>query len=108
MLDTIRTILLDFREAALETGVPRHLRIEAVPGKATVCTGVRRSGKSTDLFQIMQRLVDSGVARENILYLNFFDDRLHNLHRADLGTIMHAYYSLFPEKKSPSSIPSIV
>ena len=104
MLDTIRTILLDFREAALETGVPRHFRVEAVPGKATVCIGVRRSGKSTYLFQIMQRLLDTGVPHENILYLNFFDDRLHNLHRAGLGTITQAYYSLYPEKKNAETV----
>ncbi|MFH0810984.1 MAG: AAA family ATPase, partial [Pseudomonadota bacterium] len=59
--------------------MPRRLRIETVHGKATVCIGVRRSGKSTYMFQVIQRLMDGGVPRQNILYLNFFDDRLHNL-----------------------------
>ena len=79
MIETIKSIILDFQELSLETGVPRRLRIEVVPGKATVCIGVRRSGKSTYLYQVIQRLLDDGVPRENILYLNFFDDRLHNL-----------------------------
>ena len=77
----------------------RRLRIEAVRGKAAVCIGVRRGGKSTYLFQIIQRLLDDGVSRQNILYLNFFDDRLHNLRQDNLGLIAEAYYSIYPEKK---------
>ena len=104
MIETIRSIILDFQEVRLETGVPRRLRIETVRGKAAVCIGVRRSGKSTCLFQIIQRLKDSGVPRENILYLNFFDDRLHNLRQDNLGMITEAYYSLYPEKKNTETV----
>ena len=98
MIETIKSIILDFQESRLETGVPRRLRIETVPGKAAVCIGVRRSGKSTYLFQVIQRLLASGVSRQNILYLNFFDDRLHNLRQDNLGLTAEAYYSIYPEK----------
>jgi hypothetical protein len=104
MLDAIRSIILDFQEARSETGVPRRLRIETVRGKAAVCIGVRRSGKSTYLFQVIQRLLDGGVPRQNILYLNFFDDRLHNLRRDNLGLITEAYYSIYPEKKNAETV----
>jgi len=40
----------------------------------------------------IERLLSSGVPRENILYLNFFDDRLHNLRQDNLGLIAEAYY----------------
>ena len=104
MIDTIKSIILDFQEVSLETGVPRRLRVEAVPGKATVCIGVRRCGKSTYLFQVIQRLLDDGVPHENILYLNFFDDRLHNLRQEGIGLITEAYYSLYPEKKNTETV----
>ncbi|MEW5981356.1 MAG: ATP-binding protein [Acidobacteriota bacterium] len=104
VIESIKSIILDFQEAPLETGVPRRLRIEAVRGKAAVCIGVRRSGKSTYVFQIIQRLVDSGVPRQSILYLNFFDDRLHNLRQGDLGLIAEAYYSMYPEKKHTETV----
>jgi len=104
MIETIKAIILDFQEVELATGVPRRLKIEAVPGKATVCIGVRRSGKSTYLFQVIKRLLDDGVLRENILYLNFFDDRLHNLQQEGLGLITEAYYSLYPEKKNVETV----
>jgi len=104
MIDTIKSIILDFQEAPLETGVPRRLHVESVRGKATVCIGVRRSGKSTYLFQVIQGLLDGGVARQNILYLNFFDDRLHNLRHENLGQIAEAYYSIYPEKKGEETV----
>jgi predicted AAA+ superfamily ATPase len=104
MIEMLQSIILDFQEARLETGVPRHLRIETVNGKAAVCIGVRRSGKSTYMFQVIQRLLSGGVSRENILYLNFFDDRLHNLRQEGLGQITEAYYSLYPEKKNTEKV----
>ena len=99
MIETIKSIILDFQETRLETGVPRRLRIEAVHGKAAVCIGVRRSGKSTYMFQVIQRLLDGGVPRQNILYLNFFDDRLHNLRQDNLGLIAGLLLHLPGEEK---------
>ncbi len=104
MKTIIQSILLDFQEAPLETGISRRLYIEPVHGKAAVCIGVRRSGKSTCLFQIIQRLQDSGVSRQNILYLNFFDDRLHDLRSDNLGLITEAYYAIYPEKKNTETV----
>ncbi len=104
MLETIKSIILDFQETNLETGVPRRLQIETVHGKAAVCIGVRRSGKSTYLFQVIQRLIENGVSRQNILYLNFFDDRLHDLRQDNLGLITEGYYSIFPKKKNSETV----
>lgn len=104
MLEQIKSILLDFQEMPLTTGVPRRLKVEPVSGKASICIGVRRSGKSTYLNQKMQHLVDSGVSRQNILYLNFFDDRLSPLAEMGPGLVLEAYFSLFPEKKGTEKI----
>jgi len=104
MLETLKAMILDTQETPIETGVPRHFSLRAVPGKAAVCIGVRRSGKSTYLFQIIRRLLDAKVPRQNILYLNFFDDRLHGLQRDGLGQVAEAYYSLYPEKKNTETI----
>ena len=103
-LDTLKSLILDYQEMELATGVPRRLRIETVPGKATVCIGVRRSGKSTYLYQLIARLLEQGVPRQNILYLNFFDDRLHHLRRGGLGLVTDAYFSLYPEKKDVETV----
>lgn len=95
---------MDFQELNLETGVLRELKISHVKGKATICIGVRRSGKSTLMFQYIEKLLGEGVSRQNIVHLNFFDDRLHNLQRENLGAILEAYYSLYPEKKNAETV----
>lgn len=104
MIDVLKEIILDFQALELPTGVPRRVDVVSVPGKATVCVGVRRSGKSTFLFQLMQRLQNAGVPRQNILYLNFFDDRLHTLQHEGLGVILEAYFGLYPEKKNAEKV----
>ena len=104
MPDVLRDIILDFREAALPTGVPRRVDLTPVPGKAAVCIGPRRAGKSTFLFQRVQKLLDRGVPRDNVLYLNFFDDRLRHLRRDGLGSVPDAYFSLHPEKKNAETV----
>jgi len=104
MIDTLKEMILDFQVADWPTGVPRRLEVTPLPGKAMVCVGVRRGGKSTFMFQLMQGLIDSGVSRQNILYLNFFDDRLHELQHEKLGAILEAYYMLYPEKKQEEKV----
>lgn len=104
MIEIIKILLLDFLEMPLKTGIPRRVDIQTIPNKATVCMGVRRCGKSTFMFQIIEHLIQKGVPRENILYLNFFDDRLHDLQHEKLGIILEAYYSLYPEKKNNEKV----
>ncbi len=104
MLAVLREIILDHQQTDFDTGIPRHLRVETLPGKATICIGVRRCGKSTYLFQRMRHLQDAGVPRENMLYLNFFDDRLHPLRHEGLNLILEAYYGLYPEKKDRETL----
>ncbi len=104
MINQLKEIILDFQEANLYTGVQRHTQVTPVKGKATVCIGIRRSGKSTLMYQIIQKLVHQGIGRQNVLYLNFFDERLHKLHEVGLGTILEAYFSLYPEKKNTEKI----
>ena len=104
MIEIIKEIILDFQDLELTTGVTRRFEVTPVAGKATVCIGVRRSGKSTFMFQLMRRLLDAGISRQNILYLNFFDDRLHRLQHDGLSVILEAYFSLFPEKKNSEKV----
>ncbi|WP_287043565.1 hypothetical protein [Desulfonatronospira sp. MSAO_Bac3] len=43
MKQALQEIILDFQELQLETGTPRRLKLATLPGKASVCIGVRRS-----------------------------------------------------------------
>ena len=104
MLEILKEIILDFQSEILNTGIKRHLNYELVKGKAFVCIGVRRCGKSTLLYQIITDLQKQGIRRENIVYLNFFDDRLTEVKHGNLSLIIEAYYSLYPEKKGTEEV----
>jgi predicted AAA+ superfamily ATPase len=60
--------------------------------------GVRRSGKSSILFDIISKLRET-IARENIIYINFEDDRLYPLELASLDLILDGYFELYPNKR---------
>ena len=99
MIQTLKEIILDSQQSLLSKSVPRHIELTFLQGKATVCIGVRRSGKSTLMTQMMQKIMKNGVSRENILHLNFFDDRLHDLKQEGPSAVLEAYYGLYPQKK---------
>ncbi len=64
-----------------------------------VLVGLRRAGKSYTLFEHIQHLIGQGKAStEEILYINFEDDRLAGLTLESLHTILDAYGELFPGK----------
>ena len=59
--------------------------------------GVRRSGKTSILLDTINTLRKE-VAGENIIYINFEDDRLFPLSLKDLDDLISGYFELFPQK----------
>jgi len=104
MIQLLKEMILDSQQAALPIGVQRHTKVISLPGKATVYMGVRRSGKSTFMCQIIQKLLENGISRENIVHLNFFDDRLYDLQQMGLSLVLEAYYGLYPQKKNAETV----
>lgn len=104
MLNVLKEIILDYQEfvTGADSGVPREFAIEPYPGKTSICIGVRRSGKSTLMLQRIKKLLSGGVPRENILHINFFDDRLRGLDSPAL--VLEAYFGLYPEKKNAETV----
>lgn len=96
--DLLKTIIIDSHQKILPEVWPRTLKIPADSGKVITLTGVRRSGKTYHLFNLMNRLRSSGVAKEKILYFNFEDERL-NFSPPDLDLILQAYQELYPTLK---------
>ena len=52
------------------------------------------------MYQDAQNMIKSpGLTQENILYINFEDERLSDISSDSLGEILDAYFELYPEKK---------
>ncbi len=64
----------------------------------TIITGVRRSGKSTIMYQMISRLLKNGITPNQILFVNFDDKKLS---QDSLDEIYEGYRSnLNPDKKA--------
>ena len=60
-----------------------------------VFVGVRQAGKSYLLYQLMQQKMRNGVQTEDIVYVNFDDERLIGMTADDFDLILQAYHSIY-------------
>ena len=98
MKDIFKSIIKESQERETKDIKPRLLRIPVNLPLIVSLIGARRSGKTYLLFSVIKQLVESGIPRKNILYLNFEDERL-NLQTSELDLIIQAYCELYPEIK---------
>lgn len=92
--------LLDEAFAEIEEArncVPRAVRFPESDQLIKVAIGMRRSGKTYTLYQKIHQLLDQGVEKERILFIDFEDDRLLPLTTQKMGEIIDEFYSLYPE-----------
>jgi predicted AAA+ superfamily ATPase len=93
------SLLRDFWERPPPDLTPRNSELLGRPGKADVLIGMRRSGKTYRLFQEIARVVESGIDRRHVLYLNFEDDRLGPPATDLLPRALECFYRLSPEAR---------
>jgi predicted AAA+ superfamily ATPase len=99
-MSDIRAVLRQRIADALTTPVPtltrRDVRLPEVAGKAHAVIGMRRSGKSTFLWQCLAERLAAGTPREALLYLNLEDERLNGMTAADLGGVIEEWFRQIP------------
>jgi hypothetical protein len=93
----IRQKVVDALEAPIPAHTRREIRIVPIPSKAKVVIGMRRSGKTTFLWQCLADRFSMGIPREGLLYFSFEDERLADLAGEDLQWIVETYFSLQPQ-----------
>jgi len=97
----LKTIITDNQERLLPEVWKRSLEIPLESGKIITLSGVRRSGKTYHLFNLMNQLKNQEIEAKQILYINFEDERLH-LSVDELDLILQAYQELYPALKLSS------
>lgn len=96
--DLLKTIIVDHQQRLIPELWARTLKIPLNSKKIVTLAGVRRSGKTYHLFNLINQLKAQGVGQERILYFNFEDERL-DLSSDDLDLILQAYRELYPSQK---------
>ncbi|RLI65856.1 MAG: ATP-binding protein [Promethearchaeia archaeon] len=91
-------IILEFQNQKL----PKiHMRDYVLPKTDKILTiiGVWRSGKTYFLYQQIRDLLNQGITKDRIVYINFEDDRLFPIKLLDMNSFLDAYFSLYPNNK---------
>src|SRR3989338_9660936 len=77
--------------------IPREAVFPKAADKIKVAIGMRRKGKTSFLLQTIQSLLAQKISLDQILYLNFEDDRLLPLTREKAAKLIEAFYTKYPE-----------
>jgi predicted AAA+ superfamily ATPase len=65
-----------------------------------VLVGIRRAGKSYQMFQEIQHRIKSGkIVLEDCLYINFEDERIASIEANELGMILDCYAEMYDNRK---------
>lgn len=76
--------------------IPRANPIPVNSGNIVTVTGVRRCGKSSLLKLAINSLIESGVKKEQIIYIGFDDERFSMMTDADFDDVLQAYREMYP------------
>ncbi len=100
MKNIISQLIDDFHERQLPEPSPRSKEFYEVNGKADVVIGMRRTGKTWFCYQKINELIAAGTKKEEILYLNFEDDRLLEFKVNNFQEILDVYFGKYPEHRN--------
>lgn len=95
-IERVKEYLIDFQKRELPDLTSREIKITSTK-KIKSVIGPRRAGKTFFLFQEMKTLLDKGVKKENILYLNFEDPWLIEINFKEVREIIKLHWQLYPE-----------
>ena len=75
---------------------PRELKFDNFPCRVLV--GVRRAGKSYMLYHQIQQLLAEGYKWDEILYMNFEDERLENFGTEDFNRLLECHQEMYGKR----------
>ena len=93
--EEIKNYLINFQKNELPTLIERELEIGKIK-KIKSIIGPRRAGKTFFMYQEIKRLRESGIKKENILYLNFEDPKLIEVNFKEIEEIIKLHWQLYP------------
>ena len=65
-----------------------------------VLVGIRRAGKSYQMYQDIQDRIKSGKTTiEDCLYINFEDERISSIKASELGILLECYAEMYDNRK---------
>jgi len=100
MINILEEIITEFHKESIPAAFKRELSTPTDTGKVITIIGLRRVGKTYYLFQIINELLNEGLEKKRIFYINFEDERLGDMSADDLSGIIELYYKINPDAKT--------
>ena len=86
--ELLKSIIYDQHELIQNATIVARPSYTFEPNANYVLVGLRRAGKSTLLYKIVRELVASGISWDQIIYINFEDERLSEFQKEDFNDIL--------------------
>ena len=95
--ELLKQLIAGFQAGLPVEVYPRELMLPVDSNKIITVPGVRRCGKSSLFLLVINQLIsEKGIRKEQILFLNFDDERLQ-FDAENLDEILQAYRELYPD-----------
>src|SRR3990167_5432274 len=97
-LAILEILIGEFHQKLQSTAsIARDITFPKAENKINVAVGMRRTGKTSFIFQTIQSFLAKKIPINQILYLNFEDDRLMPLTSEKCAKLIEAFYTLYPD-----------
>lgn len=95
-----KQIVIFWKEFEIPEVLYRDLEINLDLDFIITITGPRRAGKTYFCFQIIKNLLQKGISKENIFYINFEDNKLLGADAEDLEKLLETFFELYQTNKN--------
>src|SRR3989344_2522697 len=90
-----KEIILNWKEFEIPALFSRNHNVDLDSDFIITISGPRRAGKTFVCFQLIKELISGGIPTENILYINFEDNKLIGANSDDLEKLLEVYFELY-------------
>lgn len=94
--EVFKKVIVEFQKAKFNF-VPRELQLPVDINKVVTLYGPRRSGKTFLFYQTVQTLSAKNTPIEQVVYINFEDERLLPFIKEDWEVLLDGYFELYPD-----------
>lgn len=91
----LKYVFVEWQERELPVFQRRHISLRLDMPHVEDILGVRRCGKTYFMYQLISSLIDSGIPKTNIVYINLDDDRLLPLNGDELRLLVDTYREFY-------------
>jgi hypothetical protein len=94
-IEDFRYLIELWKDFKIPSTIRREIDVDIDADKVITIAGVRRSGKTSLMFQCIEQLLKNGVKKSQIIYINFENERLIATKATDLDNLLIAHSMAF-------------